>query len=312
MKAKQIFDLAIKEGVKNDFRDQETINEHLKKAKEQFGKLSAKRKSFFDQERIINPYSDTRIHFDSGKKEIKKVLVGIDITTGEILMAKELGVDLVIGHHPSGSALQGLDDAMKLQADVLEIYGIPINVAEGCLRKRISEVARGIHASNSFITVDAAKNMGMSFMNIHTPADNAVSMFVKKEIEKKEPRFVSEILDLLYEIPEYQEATRRGSAPTLYAGSPENRAGKIAVTEMTGGTEGAPEIYQKMAAAGIGTVIAMHQSEKHRTAAEKAHINVVVAPHIASDSLGMNLVLSNILEKGIKIIPAGGFIWVKR
>jgi len=105
---------------------------------------------------------------------------------------------------------------------------------------------------------------------------------------------------------------RRGSAPTLYSGIPENRVGKIAVTEITGGTEGDPSIYEKMANAGVGTIIAMHQSEKHSLKARKAHINVVVVPHIASDSIGMNLILDKIEKRGIKILSAGGFIRVKR
>ncbi|MCX6813388.1 MAG: NGG1p interacting factor NIF3, partial [Candidatus Azambacteria bacterium] len=59
-------------------------------------------------------------------------------------------------------------------------------------------------------------------------------------------------------------------------------------------------------------IIAMHLSEEHRKNAEEAHINVVVAPHIASDSLGMNLFLDELEKQGIEIIPAGGLIRVNR
>lgn len=312
MTTRKIYELSIKEGLKNDFRPKSVIDEHLAKARKAFKRLTKEKQPYFDQERLTNPYADSRIHLDFDRKSIKKALVGIDITSGDVMIAKELGADLVIAHHPVGRALQGLDDAMALQADVLEMYGVPINVAEGLLRKRISEVARGVHASNSYIAVDAARNLGLDFINIHTPADNSVATFVKNMIEKKAPRYVSGVLDLIYSIPEYQEAARRGSAPVLFSGSPENRAGKIAVTEMTGGTEGTPEIYERMANAGIGTIIAMHLSEQHRKKAEAAHINVVVAPHIASDSLGMNLILDHVEAAGVEIIPAGGFIRVGR
>jgi hypothetical protein len=50
----------------------------------------------------------------------------------------------------------------------------------------------------------------------------------------------------------------------------------------------------------------MHQSEEHRKSAEKAYINVVIAGHISSDSIGMNLILDNLEKKGLKIIPFGG------
>jgi hypothetical protein len=62
----------------------------------------------------------------------------------------------------------------------------------------------------------------------------------------------------------------------------------------------------------VGTVIAMHQSEEHKKEAEKAHINVVIAGHISSDSVGMNLFLDELEKKGIEIIPCSGLIRVSR
>jgi hypothetical protein len=41
-------------------------------------------------------------------------------------------------------------------------------------------------------------------------------------------------------------------------------------------------------------------------------VNVIVAGHISSDSIGMNLVLDKLERKGIKITPAGGFIRIRR
>ena len=98
----------------------------------------------------------------------------------------------------------------------------------------------------------------------------------------------------------------------LFNGSEDNRAGKIALTEITGGTSGSAKIYEKLAAAGIGTIISMHQSEEYRKEAEKYHINVVIAGHISSDSIGMNLFLDELEKKGIKILPASGLIRYSR
>ena len=56
----------------------------------------------------------------------------------------------------------------------------------------------------------------------------------------------------------------------------------------------------------------MHMSEEHKKKAEKYHINVVIAGHIASDSLGMNLLLDEIEKKGVKVIPVSGLTRVKR
>jgi putative NIF3 family GTP cyclohydrolase 1 type 2 len=305
MKTQEIYRLGIEFGMKNDLRPLVEVKKKMDRLKKQFEKLSSEEKKSFDQERLTNPYMDSTVHFDAGKK-IKTVMAGIDIDAGELLIAKQLGVDAVIAHHPVGKGLSYLDDVMHLQADVLAQYGVPINVAESLMRVRISEVSRGVNPANHFKSPMAAENLGMSFLNVHTPADNAVATFLKNLIEKNKPEYVSEILDLLEKVPEYKDAKKYGLGPTLFAGNKENRTGRIAVTEITGGTEGSVKMYEKMSQAGIGTIIAMHQSEEHRKEAEKAHINVVIAGHISSDNIGMNLFLDELEKKGIQIIPCSG------
>src|SRR3989344_2568567 len=265
MTIQQIYNLAIEMGIRNDFRPKKQIEKHLKRLKEKYAALSKKEKEVFDAEKLTNPYIDSRINFNSGVKNIKRVMAGIDIDSAELMVARYLSnhnpknpIDLAIAHHPTGKGLADLSDVMHLQADVLAQYGVPINVAEGLMKIKISEVSRSINPINHFKAADTARLVNISLMNVHTPADNLVAKFV---------------------------AAKMGFGPTLFTGSEDNRVGKIAFTELTGGTEGSPKIYEKLATAGIGTVISMHQSEEHRKEAEKAHINVVIAGHISSDSI---------------------------
>jgi len=311
MTVSEIYNLGIKMGIEADLRGKDRINKNLARLKEKYEKMTPEEKEEFDAERLTNPYSDTRIHFDTGK-DIKKVLVGIDIEGGELMLAEKLGVDLIISHHPMGRALASLDDVMHLQEEVLEMYGIPINVAQGLLKEKIGEVFRKTNVGNNYQEIDTANLLGISLINIHTPADNLVTSFLKNEIEKRNPEYVEDILKVLKEIPEYQEAVKKGMGPILFSGQPENRCGKIALNEITGGTEGTPKIYEKMAIAGIGTILSMHQSEEHKKEAEASNINVVIAGHMSSDSLGMNLFLDELEKQGIKIIPCSGLIRVSR
>lgn len=298
-------------GAQADLRGEGAVKKYLARQKKKFENLPAKKQADFDQEKLVNPYMDSGVWRDNGQP-VKKAMAGIDITSGDVMLAKSLGVDTIINHHPLGKGLAMLDEVMHLQADVLSLYGVPINIAESLLRVRISEVGRGVHASNSYKTIDAAKLAGVNLMNTHTPCDNLVASFLKKLIDKKQPEYVGEIVELIAGIDEYKESARRGSLVRLFAGSEDRRAGKIALTEITGGTEGAKTIYKEMANAGIGTIVAMHLSEEHRKNAEEAHLNVVVASHIASDSLGMNLFLDELAKKGIEIIPYGGLIRIER
>lgn len=317
MKSKEIFELAIKLGEKNDFRSKKGIDRYMNGMKRRYDGFSSQEKKYFDKELLKHPYGDSALHHISSKeKQIHRVLAGIDSNGSDLLASKmfsqenpQKAIELVIAHHPVGKALTGLDSVMDLQVDVYSQYGIPVNIVEGLMHKRISEVSRGISPGNHYHSVDIARLLDVSFMNIHTPADNMVANYLKGFVEKKKNiEYVGDVLDVLMEIPEYQEATRRGTPPRLFSGSRGNRVGRIAFTEITGGTEGSPEIYDYMSRAGIGTVISMHQSEKHRQQAEKAHINVIIAGHMSSDSIGMNLFLDELEKKGIEVIPIGGLI----
>lgn len=311
MTTQQIYELAVQMGIKSDLRGAEKVKKYLEHAKKKYDKLDAEAKKEFDAEKLTNPYSDTRVLVNN-KKQIKKVLVGVDIEGPELLLADKIGIDLAIAHHPEGLALADLHSVMDLQAQVLADYGVPINIAEAVIKPRISEVSRGVSPANHNRAVDMAKLLDLDFICVHTPCDNLGASYLVKELKKKNPETVGDVLDMLKAIPEFKEAGKYNAGPTLFVGSPENSCGRVVVTEFTGGTSGAKEIYEKMSHAGIGTIIGMHMGEEHRKEAEKHHINVVIAGHMASDSLGINLFMDEIEKKGVKVIPVSGLIRIKR
>ena len=119
MKVQDIYNLAVKMGIESDFRGAGGVQKFLDSKKKIFESMSEKDRAEFDKESLENPYLDSGVYNVSEDKEIKKVLVGIDIGPEEILIAKELGdIDLVIAHHPIGKGLAQLADVMELQADV--------------------------------------------------------------------------------------------------------------------------------------------------------------------------------------------------
>ncbi|MDD2909368.1 MAG: NGG1p interacting factor NIF3 [Candidatus Pacebacteria bacterium] len=313
MKIKEIFDLVINLGIEADFRGKDHIEKNLKKRKEKYENLSVEKKEIFDLEALSNPYMDSRIYNITEDKDVKKILAGIDIEGEELFLADKLGdIDLVVAHHPEGKGLAWLSDVMDIQIDILNYYGVPINQAERVTKERISEVARSVNAANHDRAVDMARLLNINFMNSHTPCDNLAANFLNKEIEKNKPEYLEDIIKIIESIPEYKEAIKIGAGPSLFVGSPDNRCGKIALTEITGGTEGSEKMYEKMAQAGIGTIIGMHMSERNKKEAEANNINVVIAGHISSDSLGMNLFLDELEKQGIEVIPCSGLIRVKR
>lgn len=317
MTIKDIYQLAIKMGIKADPRGKKEVEEVLKRRKKEYEKLTDAKKETFDLESLKNPYSDTRILFGDGSVTVDKVLIGVDISPGEvaltdILNQKGEGIDLIIGHHPHGMAFAGLYEVLDLQVDMLSDYGVPVNIADALMKERIQEVKRRLYALNHFQTVDAARMMKIPFMCVHTPCDNLTFQFLTDLFKKESPRTLGDVIEILNKIPEYKEATKNKCGPTIFVGHEEGRCGKVVPAEITGGTEGAKKMYQSLAQAGVGTVISMHQSEEHRKEAKKNHLNVIVAGHMASDSIGINLFAEQLEKENITIFPCSGFIRVSR
>jgi hypothetical protein len=317
MTAREIFNLAIEMGIAHDPRGGGEIKQILKRNREEYKELPKRKQLEYDKEKFVNPYSDSRILTKIDNQKIKRVLVGIDIGTEEVLLANELGkqgkkIDLIIAHHPQGKALADLHEVMDIQTAVLARAGVPENIGEGVLKERLEQVWRQISPVNHYKSVMAAEILKIPMINIHTPADNCVWKFVEEYINKKKPRTVGEIVDILKEIPEYKRAVELKSGPCIFAGEEKARAGKIVVSGMTGGTSGSEKIYERMSHYGIGTEVAMHIREENREEAVKHYINVVIAGHIASDSLGMNIIMDKLEKAGIEIIPCSGYIRYSR
>ncbi len=316
MNVKEIYEKAYTRGMEVDPRGIDEVRAELERLNKDYSEMKEKERARFDAERLKNPYADTRLLYGEPDKEVKRVIVGIDMEVGEVLLADRLTekgtpIDLIIAHHPEGRAMANLHAVMDMQSGIMSRYGVPINIAEGIMAERISEVRRRIMPANHMRAVDAARLLDIPFMCMHTPADNSVVTFLQGLFDEKKPRYVAEIIDILAGIPEYENAAREVMSPDVVSGGRKRKAGKVFV-DMTGGTGGSKKAFENLANAGVGTVVGMHISEDHRKEAEKHHINVVIAGHMASDTLGMNLLFDNILSPEIDIIETAGFRRVAR
>lgn len=304
MRLKDFYQFCVKEGIREDLRTPKQLREFLRKTK--------KDQTFFDKEKFVNPYADTRILYGDYQCNIKRILIGIDIGPAEILLADRLSqqgqhVDLVLSHHPEGCAWASFYEVMGLQTDVLSQYGIASQVAEDLMKKRMEEVSRRVHSANHMRTVDVAKLLNIALMCCHTPADNHVASYLQRLCDKKKPSTLKNVLDLLRKEPEYQDASSFNAGPKIILGKPEDSAGKIFV-DMTGGTEGSKDIFARLSQAGIKTLVCMHLSEEHFKKVQTEYLNVIIAGHIASDNLGLNLLLDKIEKKNkLDIIACSGF-----
>jgi putative NIF3 family GTP cyclohydrolase 1 type 2 len=313
MKLEKIYRKAVAVGIKKDPRGAKEVRRVLAEAAAEFKKQKPDELEFFDRDRLFNPYHDTRILAGDPGSEVRAVMVGIDMEAAEVLLADRLRrehgrrIDCVIAHHPEGYALARLHEVMKLQTDQLAALGVNVSVAERLMEKRISEVERRLMPVNHERAVDAARLLGMSMMCIHTPADNCVTSYLDGLFKKRRPATLRELLAVIRSVPEYRRAALRQVRPKIINGSDDNRCGRVFV-DMTGGTEGSKDVFDKLAAAGVSTIVCMHMSEEALEKARKADLNVVIAGHVASDSLGLNLLFDELEKEGkLEFVCASGF-----
>ena len=239
---------------------------------------------------------------------IKKVLMGVDMDTAELMLAKQLGYDCVVSHHPRNTNVDMLD-VLKDHIQKLEALGVPRNKSQKLLEERKEELSYNQHVSNSRRSESAAKLLGMPFICVHTPADKIgeaiVQAFLDEKFKDKPETTVQEVVEALEGIGEYKNSARK---PVIRVGSKESYAGKIYVL-MSGLTGPGPKILKAYFEAGVGTLVKMHIPEKDAKEVKEQGIgNVVIAGHMSSDSLGLNKIAQEWAKHGVETTMMSGIV----
>ncbi|MFH1837289.1 MAG: NGG1p interacting factor NIF3, partial [Candidatus Omnitrophota bacterium] len=113
-------------------------------------------------------------------------------------------------------------------------------------------------------------------------------------------------------IPEYRRAIKESAGPFILVGKEKDNAGKIFV-DMTGGTSGPDKMFSRLSQSGVKTIVGMHCKESSFKIAGSEFINYVIAGHISSDTLGMNILFDAIEKKGkLNFIECSGFKRIRR
>ena len=110
MKIYEAYELAIKLGMSKDPRPDDEVRRVLDEARKEYDSSDDSEKELFDAERLWNPYFDCRFSYgadEAREAEAERLMWGIDIGTGEVLLADRLRekgerIDAVVAHHPLG------------------------------------------------------------------------------------------------------------------------------------------------------------------------------------------------------------------
>ncbi|MCL2873906.1 MAG: Nif3-like dinuclear metal center hexameric protein [Defluviitaleaceae bacterium] len=241
-------------------------------------------------------------------ENIKKVLMGVDMDTPELMLAQQLGYDLVVTHHPRHTNVDMLD-VLDEHILKLEALGVPRNKSQKLIKERKNELSYNQHVSNSRRSESAAQLLNMPFMSIHTPADvigeSIVQQFLDEKFKDKPGTTVQDIAEALEELGEYKNSARK---PVIRVGDKESYAGKIYVL-MSGLTGPGADVLKEYFEAGVGTLVMMHIPEADAKKLKEQNIgNVLIAGHMSSDSFGLNKIAEKWAEFGVETTMMSGVV----
>jgi putative NIF3 family GTP cyclohydrolase 1 type 2 len=245
--------------------------------------------------------ADSAVHIKG--KNIHKVLIGIDIGAAELLLAKQLGCDAVIAHHPIGTTAVNFYKVFDRHIDYMVEHGVPKKIARNAVEKLKERIETRSHADIYSNVIGAAHALSMPLVNIHQPCDEYMRRVIFRAIKAGKTDYVSDIVKSISKIPEFRHAITK---VRVRFGNQNNKAGHW-VLVVAAGTNGGFNIAKAYFQSGVSTVIYLHidYGELIKMREEKLEGNLVVMGHLAGDSIGLNGLAERLENLGIETVRVG-------
>ncbi|RIK40222.1 MAG: hypothetical protein DCC58_14205 [Chloroflexi bacterium] len=242
-------------------------------------------------------------------QNIQKLMFGIDIGAAELLLARDLGCDAVIAHHPAGgSATRDFPQVLERQVELMVAHGVSETAARAAVAPLVNRATMSAHAANHDHVPSVARLLGMPFLNVHLPLDELGRRLMVAAIDGHVSTLtydplVQDAVDGLLTLPEFQRAFTQISVPV---GSPDRPLGKLAVVHGAG-TNGGADVASAYFEAGVDSVLYIHcAGEEVSKLRQRGRGNLIVSGHIASDLVGINPYVAAIEARGVAVIRMSG------
>jgi len=263
---------------------------------------------------------DSGIHVPGSA--IRRVLLAMDVNVGLLHMAKQMGFDAVVGHHPCGVLLhQG--EVYRRHIDLLEKNGISRQKAMDVLGKSIDTAVRRTEnlrfrmlyfesPNQTVLEVDAARFLEIPFMNVHNPLDETGRRILQDLIDEaasRNPQWkLRDVLALIRELPEARCAEDQyGISPRICIGEPDSSASKVVFVH---GAKSAPsaEIIEFYWENGFKTIVVLHTEFGNLEKLARGGKNLICTGHFLGDSIGITPFIRKLRERGLDVVCMGGII----
>jgi hypothetical protein len=235
-------------------------------------------------------------------------MIGIDIGPAELLLAKQLGYDCVIAHHPAGYVPDRFA-VYRRHALQMTGFGVPAAEAEQIVEARQRQLEAPASVENYDRAPSVARLLGLAFLNIHNPWDEMGRRRMQEAADAcltaQPGASVGAVAAAIAAIPEFAAAQ---TCVEIRAGSAEAPAGRTVVSHgaFTNGGYAVASAYLRH---GAGTVVCIHFPPEDGARIHAEHLgNLIVAGHIAADSAGITPYIAELRRRGIEVAAMGGVI----
>jgi len=242
---------------------------------------------------------------------LKRAMFGVDIDSGELALAKQMGFDVVIAHHPcGGSTWAGFPVVLERHAKIMVDAGVAAGDAQAAVEALKEEHGPRTHLLNYDRLPSVARLLGMPFMNIHAPADEVGRRVMHQTIASgvRAGASVGDAVGALRGLPEFAHSPHP-IVPRM--GAFEAPLGRWTFVHGAG-TNGGYPVASALFRAGLDTVFYIHIDPAHlkrlKDEFRARAKNLVVTGHIASDSVGINALIRRLRREGLEVTPMGGVV----
>ncbi len=234
---------------------------------------------------------------------IRRVLFGIDVAAPELQLGKDIGVDLVIAHHPP-DALVNFPKIFERHVDLMVGAGIPEDRARGAIEPMTERWQDRFHSANYDHVVSVARLLNLPYMNIHNPLDELGRQRMAAAVAGiKASQPLQDVIAALNTLDEIKNAPIE---PQVAVGSFDSPAGRVMVVHGAG-TNGGYEIAREYFDHGIGTVVYIHLATDARLKLHnEARGNVIVVGHLPGDLVGIEPFAALMRRRGLDVIGFSG------
>jgi hypothetical protein len=253
---------------------------------------------------FTEPPSDSCVWYAG--KEIRRVLVGLDVGASELLLARQLGFDAVIAHHPVQR--RGFWRIFERHWDMMREVGVPDEVIREAVEARSASLRLAEHNSNDDHVISVARLLQMPSLNVHLPLDEYTRQFLISTVARFQAEHpaasAGDIAAAIGSLPSFQ---RSPIQPIVVYGSPEAPAGRVVVS-IAAGTNGGFPVAAAYFAHGVDTLVYMHvpPEDVERLRRENIRGTLVITGHQPGDSIGVDAYVQELRRRGLEVETFSG------